>query len=63
LEDGKNGFVVKMKDFDDLTDKIEKFINLPHEEKVQMGLNARKKVEREFDRQIVVEKYIGELNS
>ena len=39
------------------------YLNLPYEEKVQMGLNGRKKVEDNFDRQIVVEKYIGELNS
>ena len=63
LEDGKNGFVVKMKDSGDLIEKIEKFIALPYEEKVQMGLAGRKKVESEFDRQIVVEKYMAELNS
>ncbi len=63
IDDGVNGYIVKMKDSADLTLKIEKFINLPYEEKVQMGLNGRKKVEDNFDRQIVVEKYIGELNS
>ncbi len=63
IDDGVNGFVVKMKDTNDLAQKIEKFIALPYEQKVQMGLAGRKKVESEFDRQIVVEKYIGELSS
>lgn len=63
IEDCVNGFTVKMKDGNDLIEKVERFINLPYEQKVQMGIQGRKKVENEFDRQIVVEKYIGELNS
>ncbi len=63
IDDGVNGFIVKMKDSNDLIEKVERFINLSYEEKVQMGLNGRKKVEGEFDRQIVVEKYIEEINA
>ena len=63
IDDGINGFVVKQKDSADLIKKIEKFIALPYEEKLQMGLNGRAKVEKEFDRQIVVEKYIGEIKN
>ena len=40
--------------------KMEKFIALPHEEKMKMGLAGRAKVEREFDRKIVVEAYLKE---
>lgn len=61
IDDGVNGFIVKMKDSNDLIEKVERFINLPYEQKVQMGIQGRKKVESEFDRQIVVEKYIEEL--
>ncbi len=57
LDDGVNGFLVRQKDTDDLVRQIEKFILLPFEEKKQMGLNARKKMEREFDRNIVVNAY------
>ena len=61
IDDGINGFIVKQKDSADLIEKIEKFIALPYEEKRQMGLNGRAKVEKEFDRQIVVRKYLEEI--
>ena len=61
IDDRVNGFIVKQKDSDDLIEKIEKFIALSYEEKKQMGLNGRSKVEKEFDRQIVIEKYLEEI--
>lgn len=61
VEDGRNGYVVNAKDIEGLTKTIEKFINLPYEQKVNMGQEARKKVEREFDRQIVVDAYLNEI--
>ena len=61
VDDGVNGYVVKQKDSQDLIDKIEKFLHLSIEERGQMGLAGRAKVEREFDRQIVVQKYMDEI--
>lgn len=61
VDDGENGFVVEQKNSADLILKIEKFINLTNAERKQMGLKGREKVEKSFDRQIVVEKYVGEL--
>ena len=61
VDDGVNGFVVKQRDAGDLIEKIEKFLALPWEKRRDMGLAGRAKVEREFDRQIVVEKYLKEL--
>ncbi|MBR2011005.1 MAG: glycosyltransferase family 4 protein [Clostridia bacterium] len=61
IDDGVNGFIVKQKDSADLIEKIEKFLSLSWEERRNMGLAGRAKVEREFDRQIVVEKYVEEL--
>lgn len=58
VEEGYNGFVVKEKNSKDLIEKIDKFINLPYEERVKMGENGRRKVQKEFDRQIVVESYL-----
>lgn len=62
VDDGVNGFLVKVKDVESLKDKIEKFINLSYEEQKQMGLAGRKKMEKYFDRQIVVSKYLNEIN-
>lgn len=61
IDDGVNGFVCKQKDSIDLIKQIEKFLNLSWEEKKRMGMAGRDKVEKEFDRQIVVEKYMREL--
>lgn len=61
IEDGKNGFLVRERDSLDVISKIEKFIQLSWKEKKQMGFNGRKKVEKEFDRQIVINQYILEL--
>ena len=59
--DGVNGYVVNQKDSEDLVEKIEKFLSLSYDEKRAMGLAGRSKVEKEFDRNIVVDKYLSEL--
>lgn len=61
IDDGVSGFIVNEKDPHDLADKIEKFIKLPYDEKRRMGENGRLKMEREFDRKIVVEAYVEEI--
>ena len=58
IDDGVTGFLVNAKDGQDLATKVEKFILLPYEQKKAMGLAARAKVEKEFDRQIVVDAYL-----
>lgn len=63
VDDGINGFVVRSRDVDDLVEKIECFIALPHNQKCEMGLAARRKVEQVFDRQIVVNAYLKEIDS
>jgi galacturonosyltransferase len=62
VEDGVNGYVVEQKNAQDLIDKIEKFLSLNYEEKRQMGIFGREKVEKEFDRNIVVNAYMEEIN-
>ena len=61
VEDGQTGFIVNQKDSKDLTEKVEKFIRLPIEERKNMGQAARKKVEKEFDRNIVINAYLKEI--
>lgn len=61
VDEGKNGYVVEQQNSQDLIDKIEMFLNLSHEERKQMGLRGRRKVEEEFDRQIVVDAYVKEI--
>ena len=62
VEDGVNGYVVCQRDSEDLIEKIEMFLALPWERRRDMGLAGRRKVEKEFDRRIVVEKYLAEID-
>lgn len=61
VDDGINGYVVEEKSSQDLIDKIEMFLAKSVEERKAMGLAGRAKVEKEFDRRIVVRKYLEEV--
>lgn len=61
VDNGINGYLVKPKDSVGLIKKMEKFIKLPHNKKKIMGLAGRKKVENNFDRNIVVKTYLEEI--
>jgi galacturonosyltransferase len=61
VDDGRTGFLVKVKNVYDLTLGVERFLNLPYGQKKQMGIEARMKVEREFDRNIIVKAYLDVL--
>lgn len=63
VDDGINGYVIKEKDSQDLIDKIELFLKKKPEERKQMGLAGRRKVEKTFDRKIVIEKYLNEVKN
>lgn len=62
VDDGINGYMIPCQDSSALIVAIEKFLNLSLEEKEKMGAMARKTVVKKFDRQIVVEKYVEEVN-
>lgn len=62
FEEGVTGFGCEVKSAKSLEAAIEKFINTPYEKQVEMGKLARKKMEKEFDRQIVANKYIEMIN-
>ena len=61
VDNGVTGILCEPRSAESLIAAIEKFLSLTYEEKKAMGMAARKKVEREFDRQIVVNKYLDEL--
>lgn len=63
IEDGINGYMVKQRNSADLIEKIQKFLDLPYAQKKIMGKAGRTKVEREFNRQIVVDAYLNELEN
>ena len=61
VEDGVTGYIVEQKNSDDLIEKLERFLNLPYNNKAAMGKAARVKVLQEFDRDIVKTLYIEEI--
>ena len=61
VDEGVNGFIVKQRDSEDLIEKLESFLALPWEKRREMGLAGREKVEREFDRKLVMSKYLQEI--
>ncbi len=58
IDHGVNGYLVREQDSADLIEKVEAFMRLTYEEKKAMGLKGREKVRREFDRNIVVGRYL-----
>lgn len=62
FEEGKTGFGCKAKSAESLVNAMKKFIVLSHEDKTQMGLSGRKKVKKEFDRSIIINAYLNEIN-
>ena len=63
IEDGKTGFLCEAKNADSLINAVERFITLSYEQKKSMGKKARKKMELEFDRNIVVRAYLDEIKN
>lgn len=61
-EDGLTGFGFEAMNVDSLVDAIIKFVNLPYDEKREMGIAGRRKMENEFDRNIVINAYLQEIN-
>lgn len=61
VDDGTSGFVIPIKDENALVAALEKFAALTWERRRDMGLAGRAKIEREFDRQIVVRAYREEI--
>ena len=63
INDGETGYLFETGNAVDLVDKVEKLLELNFQEKKHMGLAGRQKIEQEFDRNIVVETYLKEIEN
>lgn len=61
IDDGVTGYLFDTGSAEDLTSKVRQLLRLSFEDIVKMGLAGREKVEREFNRQIVIDKYLEEI--
>lgn len=62
ITEGVTGYTFPVKNVDALTAVVERFILLSHEQKAEMGRAARKKMEQNFDRNIVTNIYLEEID-
>ena len=61
--EGKTGFLVKVKNADDLYETMKKFMELSYEEKRAMGIAGREHMANIFDKKKVVEETISYLKN
>ena len=63
VDDGVNGYLCQVRSAEDLAAKMEEMLCLSVSQRTEMGLRGRKKVESEFDEQIVIGKYLDAISS
>jgi len=61
FDDGTTGIGFKVKSTESLVEAIRKLIRISHEDKKTMGIYGREKMKKEFDRKIVVNAYLEEI--
>ena len=61
IEEGLTGYLFESGNANEFIHKVESFINLSYDQKTKMGLAGRAKIEKEFDRNIVINKYLKEI--
>lgn len=62
VEDGKTGLLSEVKNEASLYETMKKFIELPYEERKQMGILGRQRMMKVFDKNLVVNKTLKEIN-
>lgn len=63
VNDGRSGFIYHGGDVDALVEKIETVVcKMSNEQRKQMGLEGRKKVENEFSREVVIKAYLKKID-
>ena len=61
VDEGVTGLLCTVKDADSLYAQMKKMALMPREERAQMGLDGRKKMERQFDKRIVVQNTVNAI--
>jgi glycosyltransferase involved in cell wall biosynthesis len=58
VDEGINGFKCNIKDSVCIVKAMQNLIEMPKEERIQMGRNGRLKMEKEFDEKFVLDSYM-----
>ena len=62
VNNGESGFIYPGGNVDELVKTVEKFLAMDNEDRKQMGLKGRKKMENEFSRKVVIKTYLEKIN-
>ena len=63
VDDGINGFFCKVKDKNDLADKMEYVLLMPETDVKKMGINGKLKMQQEFEETIIINKYLSHIQN
>ncbi len=63
FDEGVTGFGFEVKNVGSMKCAVDKFLALPYEQKCEMGKKGREKMEKQFNRNIVIKKYLNMINN
>lgn len=63
FDEGVTGFGFEVKNTDSIKKAVDKFLSLTNEQKCEMGRKGREKMENQFNRKIVIDKYFNMINN
>lgn len=63
FDEGITGFGFEAKNVDSIKCAVDKFLSLSYEQKCEMGKKGREKMEKQFNRNIIIDKYINMINN
>jgi len=63
VDDGVNGFLCKPKDVADLARQMLRMCQLSTDQMAEMGRRGRQKVAKEFDEQVVIDRYLDAIET
>lgn len=62
IDDGVTGLIIKPNDYEDALRAINQFLAFDYDKRRVMGIKAREKVSKQFDREIVIHIYLDEID-
>lgn len=62
LDVDKTGYLCKVRDADSLAQQMRRFLDLSPQQRADMGVAGRAKMEREFDEQFVINAYLRTIS-
>nr|WP_232573439.1 glycosyltransferase [Photobacterium phosphoreum] len=63
VDHGVNGYLCQTRSTASLVEMLTKMIEHTHQERLDMGLASRQKIENEFDEKIIINKYLMAIES